>query len=85
MSRRQGRYVALYHRSPELGGNYFRVVDIDFPAGMIPPPTLRMHVPLSGTHDFVWAPTQDDAAQAFSTSQQNVSRWMRNDTPELTS
>jgi len=79
---RRAQYVAMYETG-ERGGNYFRFVYLDFPEGFIQPLVLELGVPLDGVHKFVWADDQHAIALAFNTSQQNVSRWMKNRPPEL--
>lgn len=77
---RRVRYVALY----EAGGkSYFRFVHVEFPDGMIPPPKIGMGVPRGGVHEFALADTQEEIAALFRTTQQSVSRWMRNQAPPL--
>lgn len=76
----RARYVALYR---DGANSYFRFVHVQFPDGMIPPPTINMGVPHSGVHEFGRADTQEEIALLYDTTQQSVSRWMKNQAPTL--
>jgi hypothetical protein len=78
----KARYAAMYETG-EKGKNYFRFVYLEFPDGMIPPFKIEMGVPQHGVHEFGLADDQHALASIFSTSQQNVSRWLKNKAPEF--
>ena len=78
----KARYAALY-RTGRRGGNYFKFMYLDYPDELMPPPIIRMGKPMEGIHEFVWADDQHSLALAYDTSQQNISRWLKNTAPKL--
>lgn len=73
MSRSQ--YVALFETGKK-GANYFRFAYLEYDDGLIPPPKVSVH----GV-EYTYSPNQYTTALIFKTTQQNVSRWMKNKKP----
>ena len=66
------QYVAMFTTGTK-GNNYFKFAYLQVEDGLIAPPII----PINGV-DYVYAPDQLSIAKAFNTSQQNVSRWLKN-------
>lgn len=66
------QYVAMFETG-ERGRNYFRFAYLEHDDGEIPPPVIPI-----GKAEYVYAQDQQEIAHAFGTSQQNVSRWLKN-------
>lgn len=76
------RYAALFETGTK-GRKFFRFAYLELPSvEYIPPPVLELCVPTKGLHTFAYAPDQSYLAKAFKTSQQNISRWLKNKEPE---
>ena len=71
------QYVAMFETG-EKGKNYFKFLQIEAPDGYILPPIIEASIPHQGIVQFIYAPDQESIAKAFNTSQQNVSRWLKN-------
>ena len=81
LSEERGRshYVAVYrHPEPDSARMLLRRVVIDYPFGLIPPPTISLHKPLDGPHEFAHAGdgTQAEIAKLYGVSQQTIGRWI---------
>jgi hypothetical protein len=76
------QYVAMFETG-QKGQNFFRFAYLEIPEGYMVPPVIKIGIPkLSGSMaDFVYAPDQAWMAKVFRTSQQNISRWMKNVDP----
>lgn len=79
------RYVAMYD-NPITGKPYFKIVWLEFPEWLIPPPYIELAdqdwFPVQLVR-FSRATTQDEIGRLYNLSQQVVSRYMQNPVPAM--
>lgn len=77
--RHRVHYVVVY-RHPDMAtpALLLRRLVVDCPAGLVAPPTITLHEPLVGPHEFAHAGggTQAEIARMYGVTQQTVSRWI---------